>query len=181
MLQAGRSRVRFPMSSFNLSRRTMVLGSTRPLTEINTRIPPGGKGRPERKVDKLTITCEPTAQKMCEPRRLTTRWTSTACYRDSFLWLYSPLLGLGRFFSFLILYTIGRFPWTGDQPVSRPVPTQRTTQTQNKRRQTSMPRVKFQPMIPAFEPAKTFHALDRAALWSASWLISTKTSIMVVN
>jgi hypothetical protein len=35
------------------------------------------------------------------------------------LWLYSPLLGLGRFFSFLILYAVGRTPWTGDQPVAR--------------------------------------------------------------
>jgi hypothetical protein len=29
------------------------------------------------------------------------------------LWLYSPL-DLGRFLSFLILYTFGRTPWTGD-------------------------------------------------------------------
>jgi hypothetical protein len=36
------------------------------------------------------------------------------------LWLYSPLLDLGRFFSFLILHTVGRTPWTGDQPVARP-------------------------------------------------------------
>jgi hypothetical protein len=48
------------------------------------------------------------------------------------LWLYSPL-DLGRFFSSLILYTIGRTPWTGDQVVARPLPTQRTTQTQNNR------------------------------------------------
>jgi hypothetical protein len=48
------------------------------------------------------------------------------------LWLYSPLLGFGRFFSFLILNTVGRTPWTGDQPVARPVPTHRTAQTQNK-------------------------------------------------
>jgi hypothetical protein len=34
------------------------------------------------------------------------------------LWLYSPLLGLGRSFSFFILYTVGRTPWTGDQPVT---------------------------------------------------------------
>jgi hypothetical protein len=34
------------------------------------------------------------------------------------LLLYSPLLVLGRFFSFLILYTSGRSPWTGDQPVA---------------------------------------------------------------
>jgi hypothetical protein len=43
-----------------------------------------------------------------------------------------PLLGLGRFFSFLILYTVGRTPWTGDQPAARPLLKQRTTQTQNK-------------------------------------------------
>jgi hypothetical protein len=34
-------------------------------------------------------------------------------------------LGLGRFFSFLIPYTVGRTPWTGDQPVARPLPTHR--------------------------------------------------------
>jgi hypothetical protein len=37
------------------------------------------------------------------------------------------------------------------------------TQTQNNHRQTSMPRVGFEPTIPAFERAKTVHALDRAA------------------
>jgi hypothetical protein len=46
-----------------------------------------------------------------------------------YLWLYSPMLDLGCFLSFLILYTVGRTPWTGDQPVAR------TTQTQNKRTQ----------------------------------------------
>jgi hypothetical protein len=50
-----------------------------------------------------------------------------------YLWLYSPLLGLGRFFSFLIYtHAVGRTPWTWDQPVARPLPTHRTTQTQNK-------------------------------------------------
>jgi hypothetical protein len=43
------------------------------------------------------------------------------------------------FFSLLILYTVGRTPWTGYQPVARPLPTHRTTQTQNKRTQTSTP------------------------------------------
>jgi hypothetical protein len=38
------------------------------------------------------------------------------------------LLDLGRFFSFLIVYTIGRIPWTGDQPVARPLPTHRITE-----------------------------------------------------
>jgi hypothetical protein len=41
------------------------------------------------------------------------------------LWLYSPL-GVGRFLSFLILYTVGRTPWTGDQSVARPLPTHGT-------------------------------------------------------
>jgi hypothetical protein len=44
-----------------------------------------------------------------------------------------PCLGLDHFFSFFILYTAGRIPWTGDQPVARPLPAHRTTQTQNKR------------------------------------------------
>jgi hypothetical protein len=48
------------------------------------------------------------------------------------------LLDLGRFFSFLILYTIGRTPWAEDQPVARPQPTHRITQTQNKRTKTSI-------------------------------------------
>jgi hypothetical protein len=38
-----------------------------------------------------------------------------------YLWLCSPLLDHGRFFSLLILYTVGRTPWTGDQPVARPL------------------------------------------------------------
>jgi hypothetical protein len=51
----------------------------------------------------------------------------------------------------------------GDQPVARPLPTHRTTQTVNKRTQACMPRVGFEPTIPVFERAKTVHALDRAA------------------
>jgi hypothetical protein len=73
------------------------------------------------------------------------------------------LVHLGSFFSFLILYTVGRTPWTSDQPVARPLPRHRTTQTQNKRTQTFMPCVGVEPTIPAFEPAKTVHASDRAA------------------
>jgi hypothetical protein len=73
------------------------------------------------------------------------------------------LFGPWPFFSFLILYTVGRTPWTGDQPVERPLPIHRTTQTQNKSTQTSMPRVGFESMIPVFERAKTVYALDRAA------------------
>jgi hypothetical protein len=42
-------------------------------------------------------------------------------------------LDLDRFCNFLILYIVGRTPWTRDQPVARPLPTQRATQTQDKR------------------------------------------------
>jgi hypothetical protein len=66
-----------------------------------------------------------------------------------FLRLYSPL-DPGRFISFLILYTAGRTPWTRDQPVARPLLTQRTTQKKNERTQTFMPRVRFEPTIPVF-------------------------------
>jgi hypothetical protein len=51
----------------------------------------------------------------------------------------------------------------GDQPVAKPLPTHRTTQTHNKRIQRSMPRVGLESTILAFERAKTVHALDRAA------------------
>jgi hypothetical protein len=42
------------------------------------------------------------------------------------------LFDLGRLFSFLILYTIGRTPWTGDQPVATPLTAHRMAQTQKK-------------------------------------------------
>jgi hypothetical protein len=50
---------------------------------------------------------------------------------EEFIYLSMPvqsfLLDLGGFFSFLIPYTVCRTPWTGDQPVARPLPTNRTT------------------------------------------------------
>jgi hypothetical protein len=63
----------------------------------------------------------------------------------------------------IFLYRVCRTPWKSDQSVARPPPTHRTTHTRNKRTQTSMPCVRFEPTIPAFERAKTVHALDRAA------------------
>jgi hypothetical protein len=62
----------------------MVLGSTQPLTDMNTRSLRGGKGRPARKADNLTAICESIFEKMWEPRRLTILWAFTACYRDNF-------------------------------------------------------------------------------------------------
>jgi hypothetical protein len=72
---------------------------------------------------------------------------------------------LGHFLSFLILvfYTADRTPWTGDQPVARPSSTHRTTQTQNKCAQWSMPQVQFECTIPVFERAKIINVLDCAA------------------
>jgi hypothetical protein len=60
----------------------------------------------------------------------------------------------------LILFTVGRTLWTEDQPVSRPIPTHRTTGAQNKRTQTSMPPVGFELTTPLFGLAKTIHAFD---------------------
>jgi hypothetical protein len=80
-------------------------------------------------------------------------------WHDISMYSYTALVGLGRFFSFLILYTVGKTPWTGDQTVVRPLPTHRTTQTQNKR----TPWVGFEPTIPVFERAKTVLASDRMA------------------
>jgi hypothetical protein len=51
----------------------------------------------------------------------------------------------------------------GGSAVARPIPTHRTTQTQNKRTQTCMPQVRFESTIPVFERTKTVHASDRAA------------------
>jgi hypothetical protein len=59
-----------------------TLRPTQPLTEMST-----SKGRPTRKADNLTAICEPIVYKMWEPRRLTTLWAFTACYRDSFTFL----------------------------------------------------------------------------------------------
>jgi hypothetical protein len=74
------------------------------------------------------------------------------------------------FFSF-ILYTVGRTPWTSNQPVARPLAIHRTTQTQNKRTQTSMPPVESEPTIPAFERAKIVRSLERAATAIAMCMI----------
>jgi hypothetical protein len=66
-------------------------------------------------------------------------------------------------FSFVILWTVGRTPWTGDQPVARPLPTHRTTRIQTKCKETSMFWVIFEPTMPLLERENTFHALDWAA------------------
>jgi hypothetical protein len=75
-----------------------------------------------------------------------------------------PFFGPWPFLQFHILFhTVGRTPWTSDQPDGRPLPTQNNTNTEWTHTQTSMPWLEFEPTIPAFERAKTVHALHRAA------------------
>jgi hypothetical protein len=80
-----------------------------------------------------------------------------------YAWLYSPSRPW-QLFEFLNLYTVGKAASTGDQPVARPLTTHRTTQTQNKRTQTSMSPVGFKPTIPVFKRAKAVHASDARPL-----------------
>jgi hypothetical protein len=87
-----------------------------------------------------------------------------------------PFVGTWPLVSFLIFYTVSRTPWTGDQPVTRPLPIHRTTQTQNKRIQTSMPRVGFETTLPVFERTKTVHALDFEAT-----VIGTEITHLPIN
>jgi hypothetical protein len=62
------------------------------------------------------------------------------------------------FLSFIILYAVGRTPWTGDKPVARPL-LHTEQHKQNKRTQGFMPRVGFEPTILVFERVKTVHAV----------------------
>jgi hypothetical protein len=79
-----------------------------------------------------------------------------------------PFVGPWPLLQFRILFfffcTVGRILWTTDQPVTRPLPTHRTTQTQNKRAHRHIPWMGFEQTIPGFERAKTVHASDCAAI-----------------
>jgi hypothetical protein len=58
-------------------------------------------------------------------------------YRHLSIYLSMALqhfVGPWSLFSFLIIYTVGKTPWTGDQPVAMPLPNTNTEKTQ-----TSMP------------------------------------------
>jgi hypothetical protein len=65
-----------------------------------------------------------------------------------------PFVGSQPLFSFLILYTVGRTPWTSDQSYLHT-----EQQTQNERTQISMPRMGLEPTTPVFE-----RAVDRATM-----------------
>jgi hypothetical protein len=92
------------------------------------------------------------------------------------LWLYSPF-GPSPLLQFLNLHTLGMTSWTEDQPVARPLPVHRTTQTQNKCTHTSMPRVGFEPTIPVLERANTVHALDCVATVIGSHPLTSPISL----
>jgi hypothetical protein len=85
------------------------------------------------------------------------------------LWLYSPLLGLGRFFRSLILYRVGRAPWTRDQPVAMPISIHRTTQTQNKGTQYRHPCLEWDsnPWSQRSSEWRQFMPYTARSLWSA--------------
>jgi hypothetical protein len=87
--------------------------------------------------------------------------TFNDCYLWIYLWLYSPCRPW-PLFQFLNPYTVGRTLGRGISP-SQGRYLHMTTQTQNKRTQTSMPRVGFEPTITVFERTKTVHVLGCAA------------------
>jgi hypothetical protein len=62
----------------------MTLGFTHLLIDIRARSSWGCKVLAARNADKLTAICEPTVEQMWEPRRITTLWACTSCYKDSF-------------------------------------------------------------------------------------------------
>jgi hypothetical protein len=57
----------------------MALGSTQPLTEMDTRNFLGGKKRPARRADNFAAIYEPNVWKLWEPQPLATLRASTAC------------------------------------------------------------------------------------------------------
>jgi hypothetical protein len=67
-------------------------------------------------------------------------------------------------------YTVGTTPWRGDQPVARPLPTHRTTQTQNKRTQCRHPCLELdsKPRSQSTSERKQFMPQTARPLWSAN-------------
>jgi hypothetical protein len=95
-----------------------------------------------------------------------------------YLWLYSPLLGLGCIFSFLIFYSRQDSLDGGSACHKAATCTHRTAQMQNKCTQTSMPQVGFKPTIPVFGQ-RQFMSEIAQPLWLAwSWYGMEKNTVI---
>jgi hypothetical protein len=108
--------------------------------------------------------------------------TPTTLINDIYYYYYyfmalQPFVGPCPLFQFLDpIYTVGRTPWTGDQPVARPLRTQDNTNTEYKHTRTSMPQAGLEPTIPVSEREKTVNASERTATvtgWQSLWVRKT--------
>jgi hypothetical protein len=88
-----------------------------------------------------------------------------------------PFAGPWPLFQFHDLIQSRRTPLAGNRPVAKPLTAHRTAQTQNKRTQTSIPWVGFEPTTPVLERAKTVYVLDRATTVSAFLYIQKLNAI----
>jgi hypothetical protein len=86
-----------------------------------------------------------------------------SCIHFIYQWLYSPFLGPGLFLSFVHICTQTVGLLGPGISLSQGYYMHTGQHKQNKHTQTFMPSEGFEPMIPAFQRAKTVHALDRAA------------------
>jgi hypothetical protein len=78
------------------------------------------------------IESESSLQRTCHWSLPLARWIQSIPSLHPSIAL-QPFVGSWHLIQFCnLFYTVGRTPWTGDQPVARPLPTYRTTQTQNK-------------------------------------------------
>jgi hypothetical protein len=85
-----------------------------------------------------------------------------------------PIVGPWSLFQFLdLLRSLSDFSDGGSVRNMAATCTHRTARTQNKRIQSSMPEVGFEPTISMFEQVKTVHALDRAAAVIGNFLIAS--------
>jgi hypothetical protein len=110
---------------------------------------------------------------MCLCRHVYISLIATYIYKSSLVWFYSQLLGLGHFLLFWILFTVDRTPWMGDKSFTRPLPTLRTTQTQNKHTNISFcSRIRTHDHDPVCKREKTVHPYTARPLRSAYALIA---------
>lgn len=82
------------------------------------------------------------------------------------------LSSFSHFFNFMLLYAINSNPWTVGQYDARPLIKNRITQTQNRRTQTYMSRIGFEPTTSVYERMETIYALDRLATEVGRYVIS---------